>query len=350
MRLSQGKRSLALLLFLPALILGCSEGDEVVTGPSGPDPVDPLTSDYWALEEGDSWSYMRKLRTSAEVFGNILYQGYDLEMSQILDFATETPFEFLNSPHVTLEVTGTENGDWVLRGTRSEDFMAEGDIVNQLEIYLDAQSDGLVFHGENTDTAIDSTLRFDEFEYDYDMIRFGVGSWGMELQDFSVEPAGMIAIGDLDADGRSDSLIAYDLGFSVVAEQDLDYASELSSDDLEFLEEGGYEALLDTVITGCRWVRQSLYLDLLLTNQRDPDAGPGQSGIPDEYLPERKREVTARMDLRLWLLAPDLGPVRIVTCRDLDGLLMAADMDATELTFQPDLMEIDYLIDSSRLH
>lgn len=354
MRLFRGKNALLLILALPALLVACSDEDEVIVGPSGPDPVDPLTAEYWPLDTGSNWSYLRHLRAEKNSFGSLLYQGYDLEMVQLMDFATETPFVFLDSPHVYLEVTGTEQVGgteaMVLRGTRSEEHGGLGDIINQLEIYLDPDAGGIRFLGENEDTAVDSTMAIEIEPFEYDMIRFGETSWSYSLQDYSGEPDGMIPLGaDLDFDTYGDSLIGYDLFTEVVAEQDMNLASELSEEDLEYLVDQGLDALIDTVIENCRWVRQSLVLQLMLTNQRDPNTGPGQSGIGDDYLPERKRWVSARYDLRLWLLAPDLGPVRIVTCRDLDGLLMNAPLEETELLFQPDLLEIDYLVDSNLL-
>ena len=96
-------------------------------------------------------------------------------------------------------------------------------------------------------------------------------------------------------------------------------------------------------------MRLSLEADIFLSNQRDPNTAPGESAIPDEYIPARAAMGTARRDLGLLLLAPDLGPVVVVTSRDLDKVVVVGDQALDEIVFSPDLLQYDYLVDSSLL-
>jgi hypothetical protein len=244
------------------------------------------------------------------------------------------------------EVDGEEMQ--VLRGTRyvtSDDHseLDYGEVEKQLEIYLAAGTSSLSLEGLR-EGAVDSSFviwPWDEIPGDLvplDLIRFGQMEWGQDLVEFSSEPGSMYPWKDLDYDFLTDSVISYRLVTSVVANDEIHYAS-----DPQFgsgLANELFGAMADTVYANCKWVRQSLMIELHLTNQRDPNTTPGQPSIPDQFQPERVLQAPARMDLRFYLLAPDLGPIRVVSVQDLDFTL-SRQLDPWQ--FQYDFKEVDYL-------
>lgn len=369
---------LLLLIALFLLLAACS-GEDDATGP-GDDTatVTPLTPDYWPLGEGESWTYIRRLKTDPEIFSRIGYQDYNLQMIEDVDWGQQTPLDFLYSPYIHLEVDGmvdTPGGQaHVLRGTRSSEPDGSGDPVNQIELWLSYDSQRIRYEGEDAGAAVDST--FWDGETAFDWLRFGELRWRQLLEDYSGEENGMVSFGealgfpsvegfgphrDLDfdtpmtSDGLPsdpenrfwpDSLISVSLVSEVVRVEDVNYNQLFTFNEIDYFPE-----MADTIFADCKWVVQSFEFEMYLTNQRDPDAGPGESGIPEVFIPERVRYVTVTQPLRVLLLAPDLGPIRIVTYRDVDWMLEPAEITETELRFHSeDFVEIDYLYDSSLLH
>jgi hypothetical protein len=148
---------------------------------------------------------------------------------------------------------------------------------------------------------------------------------------------------DVDHDTYLDGITAVRLVGEVLAEETFAY-SDLGAD-----ADSLFPELKGISYPRCRWVRLSLEADMFLSNQRDPNADPGESAIPDEYVPARATTRVARLDLGLLLLAPDLGPVVVVTARDLDKVVVVGDPDLDQLVFSADLLQYDYLVDSSLL-
>jgi len=354
---------LLLLLFVTSLVLVACSSDETTTAPTESGPViKPLASSDWPMEDGNWWTFIRVLKTEPLVFGIIGYQDYNLQMAAELEWDDETPLDFLYSPYIHIELDGTvETGSGsaqVMRGTRSSELMGEGTIINQNELWTSKDASGIHYLGENFDAADDS-LFWDGSPCD--LVHFGETRWTKVLEDFTGTDEGMVSMGeavgfgapiDIDFDSPPndperfwpDSLYSYSLVHKMAGVTDVDYDSRFSYGEIDY-----FPVLADTIIEDCKWLMQGIEYDVHLTNQRNPDAGPGESGIPDNYIPARNRRVTVFQPRRLFLLAPDLGPIRIVTYRDLDWMLDAEPITETELEFPPDFMEIDYLLDSNLL-
>jgi hypothetical protein len=355
-------RVLLILFALSLLFTACSEDDS--TGPEDDGPlILALEANDWPMDDGNNWTYIRRLKTVDIIFSYIQYADYNLQMAADFDWAGETPLDFLYSPYIHIKLDGAvDTGEGIaqiMRGTRSSELEGGGEIINEIEMWVDADPDRIRYMGENADAADDS-LFWDRDSFDW--IRFGEKRWEILLEDFSGEETGMVSFGqalgfgvdiDLDMDSppndplRSwpDSLISYSLVHEMVGVTDVAYSEIFQYDEITY-----FPAMADTVFEGCKWMVQGIEYEVHLTNQRNPNAGPGESGIPLVYLPERTRRVSIFQPMRLLLLAPDLGPIRIVTYREADWILMPEEMTSTELEFIPDFMEIDYLMDSNLLH
>ncbi len=354
---------LLLLLTVFSLFLAACSDDETTTGPVDDGPVIlPLEASDWPMDDGNWWTYWRRIKTEALIFGLLQYQDYNLQMAAELDWEGETPLDFLYSPYIHLELDGsteTDNGTaQVLRGRRTNEPGGAGDVINEIELWVSKDASGISYLGENPDVASDSLFWTGDM---FDLIEFGKTRWSQVIEDYTDTDEGMASMGealgfgvpvDFDFDSPPndpsrfwpDSIFSYSLVHKMVRVSDVDYASRFSFDELTYFPE-----LADTVISDCKWLMQGIEYDVHLTNQRNPDAGPGESGIPDTYLPERNRRVTIFQPRKLFLLAPDLGPIRIVSYRDVDWMIGAEDITETELEFPPDFMEIDYLLDSNLL-
>jgi hypothetical protein len=349
----------ACVLFALLLGLGaCSDDEESTTGPTD-ETLQPLSAKYLPLAAGQWWTFVRK------------EEGI---------FSPDTTLDYYN-PRLPAGNTrwecsaGGAQGDLALLGRSTGRQDQGGALEHELTVYLDAVSGGYDLVGEAA--ATDSSFVF-AGGLPYAWMRFGSLHWEALLADYSGESmpvdyegdeVGKVLVdealgfdyprrlydgtsqpgntpwdaSDVDHDTYLDGISAVRLVGDVLAQEDFAYASLGAEADSLFPD------LEDLVIPGCRWVRLSLVADLHLSNQRNPDTAPGESAIPAFYIPERAQSRQARRDLGLYLLAPDLGPVVIVTYRDLDKTVKVGDPDEQNLVFQPDLAQFDYLLDSSLL-
>ncbi len=346
-------RILLSLFAVSLLFAACSETDDS-TGPVDEGPlILALDANDWPMDDGNNWTYIRRLKTVDVLFNVIQYEDYNLQMAADFDWVGETPLDFLYSPYIHIRLDGTvdtgEGMAQVLRGTRSSELDGGGEIINEIEMWVDADADRIRYMGENTDVANDSLFWNGE---GFDWLRFGEKHWEQLLEDFSGEETGMVSFGealgfgghlDLDMDSPPndplrfwpDSLFSYSLVSKMVGVEDVDYSNVFHFDEI-----GYFPVLADTVIEGCKWMVQGIEYEVHLTNQR----------IPSEFLPERTRRVKIFQPIRLLLLAPDLGPIRIVTYREADWVIMPEELYETDLEFVPDFWEIDYLMESHLLH
>lgn len=348
------------ILFALVLALGACSDDES-TGPTGTDGtgLQPLSANYLPLAAGEWWTFVRK------------EEGV---------FSPDTTLDYydprLPSGNTRWECSaGGGSGDLALLGRTTGRADLGGQLRHELTVYIDAVSGGFDLTGEAV--ATDSSFVFDEGR-PYAWIRFGSLRWEALLADYSGESMGVDyggdelgkvlvndAVGfdyarrlydgttqpgnlpcdpsDVDYDTYVDGIAAVRLVGEVIGEEDFAYASLGAEVDSLFPD------LEDRVIPGCRWVRLSLEAELHLSNQRNPNTEPGESAIPEEYIAERAESRIARRDIGLYLLAPDLGPVVIITYRDLDKAVKVGDPGEPDLVFQPDLAQFDYLLDSSLL-
>jgi len=350
----------AFVLFALLLALGACSDDES-KGPTGAGGTGlaPLSANFLPLAAGEWWNFVRK------------EEGV---------FSPDTTLDYfdprLPSGNTRWECSaGGAGGDLALLGRTTGRADLGGQLRHELTVYLDATSGGYDVVGEGG--ATDSSFAFGE-GLPYAWIRFGTLRWEALLADYSDESmpvdyagdeVGKVlvneAVGfdyprrlydgtnqpgntpwdpsDVDHDTYVDGIAAVRIVGEVIAAENFAYASVGAEVDSLFPD------LADTVIPSCRWVRVSLEADLHLSNQRNPNTEPGESAIPEEYIPERARTRIARRDLGLYLLAPDLGPVVVITFRDLDKTVKVGDPDEPDLVFQPDLAQFDYLLDSSLL-
>lgn len=358
------RRRLGLLgaFVLLAVVLGlgaCSDDDSSsTTGPEA-EALQPLSANFLPLAAGQWWTFVRR------------EEGI---------FSPDTTLDYFNprlpSGNTRWECSaGGAQGDFALLGRNTGRQDLGGVLQHELTVYLDAVSGGYDVVGEGV--ATDSSVVFTE-GLPYAWLRFGALRWSEELADYSSESmpvdyegdeVGKVLVNDalgfdyprrlydgtsqpgntpwdasdVDHDTYLDGIAAVRIVGEVIAQEDFAYASLGADVDSLFPD------LEDRVITGCRWVRISLEADLHLSNQRNPDTSPGEDAIPDFYIPDRAQSRTARLDLGLYLLAPDLGPVIIVTYRDLDKTVKVGDPGEADIVFQPDLAQFDYLLDSSLL-
>jgi hypothetical protein len=349
----------AFVLFAMVLGLGaCSDDESSTTAPTGTS-VQPLSANYLPLAAGEWWSFVRK---EAGIF------------------SPDTTLDYYNprlpSGNSRWECSaGGGQGDLALLGRTTGRVDQGGLLQHELTVYLDAVSGGYDLAGEAA--ATDSSFVFAE-GLPYAWIRFGTLRWEELLADYSGDTmqvdydgdeVGKVLVdealgftyprrlydgtsqpgntpwdpSDVDHDTYVDGISAVRIVGEVVAEEDFAYASLGAEVDSLCPE------LEDVVIPGCRWVRLSLEAELHLSNQRNPDTAPGEDAIPDFYIAERAQSRTARRDLGLYLLAPNLGPVVVITYRDLDKTVKVGDPDELDLIFSPDLVQFDYLLDSSLL-
>jgi len=350
----------AFVLFALILGMGACSDDESggTTGPDG-SGVQPLSANFLPLAAGEWWTFVRK---EAGIF------------------SPDTTLDYYNSRlpsgNSRWECSaGGAQGDLALLGRNTGRADQGGLLQHELTVYLDAVGAGYDLAGEAA--ATDSSVVFAE-GLPYAWIRFGTLHWEALLADYSGETmpvdydgdeVGKVlvneAVGfdyarrlydgtsqpgntpwdpsDVDHDTYVDGIAAVRIVGEVIGQQDFAYASLGAEVDSLFPD------LEDVVFPGCRWVRISLEAELHLSNQRNPDTAPGEDAIPDAYIPKRAQTRTARRDLALYLLAPDLGPVVIITYRDLDKTVKVGDPDEPNLVFTPDLAQFDYLLDSSLL-
>ena len=350
----------AFVLF--ALILGlgaCS--DDTSNNPTGPggSGVQPLSANFLPLAAGEWWTFVRK------------EEGI---------FSPDTTLDYYNprlpSGNTRWECsTGGGIADLALLGRSTGRADLGAPLQHEITVFINAAGGGYDLVSETA--ATDSTFVFAE-GLPYAWIRFGTLRWEELLADYSSDTmqvdydgdeVGKVLVNDalgfnyprrlydgtsqpgntpwdpsdVDHDTYVDGISAVRIKGEVIAQQDFAYASLGAEVDSLFPD------LENLVIRSCRWVRISLEADLHLSNQRNPDTAPGEDAIPDFYIADRAKSRKARRDLALYLLAPDLGPVVIVTYRDLDKTVKVGDPEEDEIVFQPDLAQFDYLLDSSLL-
>ncbi len=344
----------ALAILLAALVVSCSQDDGGVTGPEGT-AISPLDASYWPLPEGTTWSYLR-------VEEGVIDPAVDY-------FNHEVP-----AGDTQMQVSGTVQVGGVparvLSSTTQQYVDTLVTLQHELDLWFTESAGGLELHGEDTAGATDSSYVFGE-DMPYSWIRFGELRWIAREWDYSSETIGESyggeeegkillseAVGfeypriiyngggqpgepydpsDVDLDTYLDGIAAVRLVGEVIEEMDFAYA------DLGALTDSLFPQLKDIVYANCKWVRFSLEADLFLSNQRDPNAPPGQNSINEEYLTGFARIEPSRRDLSLMLLAPGVGPVVIVNYVDMDKQLKVGDPDEEILLFQSDLIQTDYL-------
>ncbi|MCB1163453.1 MAG: hypothetical protein R3C71_00650 [Candidatus Krumholzibacteriia bacterium] len=344
-----------------SLFLGaCSDDSSNPAGPGG-STLSPLTANYLPLAPGEWWSFVRR-ETGV--------------------FSPDTTLDYYNpdlpSAYTRWECSsGGGLADLILTGTATSAPDGGGVLRHSLSVYLNSVAGGYSLAGEDTLAATDSSFVFLEGA-PYPWVRFGQLRWSQQLAtyadssmgvDYGGDEQGKVllnhALGfdytrrlyqgegqpgnvlwdpsDVDHDTYLDGISAVRLVGEVLAEETFAYSDLGAEADSLFPELKGVS------YPRCRWVRLSLEADIFLSNQRDPNTAPGESAIPDEYIPARAAMGTARRDLGLLLLAPDLGPVVVVTSRDLDKVVVVGDQALDEIVFSPDLLQYDYLVDSSLL-
>jgi len=356
----------ALVLLALMLSLGaCSDDESSATGP-GDTAVQPLSAAYLPLAAGEWWSFVRK------------EEGI---------FSPDTTLDYYNPRLPSGNArwvcsAGGGQGDLALLGRATGRADLGGALEHEITVYLDGLANGFDLVGQAL--ATDSSAVFTE-ALPYAWLRFGSLRWEQEIANYSADSMyvegdsialayegdqyGKVLVNealgfdyprrlydgtsqpgntpwdpsDVDHDTYRDGIAAVRVVGEVLAEENFAYASLGAEVDSLF------PALEDVVIPGCRWVRLSLEADLHLSNQRNPDTAPGEDAIPDFYIADRAQLRVARRDLALYLLAPNLGPVLIITYRDLDKTVKVGDPGEADLVFQPDLAQYDYLIDSSLL-
>lgn len=357
------KQCMRLSPVLVALVLAfalgaCSSDEDGVTG-TETTSLAPLSSNYFPLAPGASWSFVR---VENGVFSpDTTLDYYDAD---------------LPAAYTRWDCEAGTGSDLVLKGSTTSQPDGGGVIEHYLETWLDAAAGGFDLAGEDEGTAVDSSFVYEAGTYAW--VRFGELRWEVELAsypndslpvDYGGDEQGMRPVNealgfdfprtiydgssqpgnvpydpsDVDYDTYLDGVRSVRLVAEIVAEEDFAYASYGTEVDSLFPE------LADVVYENCRWVRFSLLADLFLSNQRDPNADPGQPAIPEEYIDIRSFDSSARLDIGLLLLAPDIGPVQVVTLKDLDKLVQAGDVEQTQLVFQPDLIQTDILVESSLL-
>ena len=354
--------------FAALLLLGsCSEDESTPTGPSD-GGVSPLTADYWPLPiEGATWSYVR---VEDGVFSpDTIINYFNLDLP-----AAYTDLELLPG---FVDVQGQSAR--VLRSLTRQ--YPDKPVMHGVDLWLNPGASAIELLGEDISSAIDSSYAFMD-QAPYSWIRFGQSRWVVFEVDYSGETMniaeefgygedrnGKVVLGealgfdypriiydgsnmpgnfpfdlnDVDHDTYPDGIAGVRLVGEVVAESDLAYA------DLGSVADSLFPDLKNTVFKNCKWVRFSLEADLFLSNQRDPNAAPGQNSINEVYISKQAVYDQGRRDLGLMALAPDLGPVAIINYIDMDKQLRVGDPGIEVQVFQPDLIQTDYLAASSLL-
>ncbi len=368
-----------------AILVGCSDDETGPTGVGGT-TVSPLTSDYWPLDEGATWTYAR-VETGV--------------------FSPDPNVSFFNdslpSAHRRIEISGTGeiNGQSgrVLRNLLSREANGEGHVWVDNEILFRENGNAIEVLGESP---VDSIADNGNFIYNdviadqgaYSWIEFGTLHWEKVIASYSADSIAdfnfivpvteevlPVQYGEL---GQGRQILQWALGFdytrNIYPTEELlnitdilvdEYTSDIDHDlypdgiasvsiagdvigetdfaysDLGALTDSLFPQLEDVVYEDCKLVRFSLLIDLMRTNHRFPNAGPGQTAIDYPFNPENVIIEVARRDIGLMLLAPGLGPVMITTSIDLDKLIKAGNPVEPMTLFQPDLNKIDYLVDSS---
>lgn len=360
------KQRFQLLLVVTALALAlglgaCSNDEGGVAGPVV-GSLAPLTANYFPLTAGAWWDFIR------------IESGIYSPDTTLNYFDPDVP-----SAYSRWEcAAGERASDLVLRGSAHSQPDGGGELEHFLEVWIDQAGGGFELVGEDSPGATDSS-----FVYlagaPYPWIRFGRLRWEQLLVDYSgesyvIDDGAVIdgatplsdALGfdftrtlydgsnqpgnipwdpsDVDFDTYLDGIRSVSFVGEVIAEEDFAYAQfgETAVDSL-------FPEMADVVFENCRWVRFSLIANIMLSNQRDPNVPPGQDAIPDHYLPARALEDRARLDVGMLLLAPNLGPVGVITYRDLDKQIKAGDPGDDMQIFQPDLLQADILVGSNLL-
>jgi hypothetical protein len=361
MKLRSLLRSPLPLMILALIFCGACSDDEMVA----PDEteVSPLTAAYWPIEEGSSWSFVR-METGLD-YPNPLYNT-DLPVCYTL-------WEVLPPQGA---------GDYLLRGTNTTDADGGGDLLRSVDLEINSSVDGLEILSENTDGAVDTSYTFRDY-LPYNWIQFGKKSWtafevsyssasietldtgGLPVTvDYRGEEVGKIllssALGfdyarsvydggdlpgnrpydssDMDYDGYVDGILSVKLVGEVVEERDLSYSIFGEAADSLF------PRLKDVVFENCKVVRLSLVADIFLTNQRNPNAGPGEEAINPQYEADFAIVREMRKDLQLMLFAKHVGPVFVATYHDLDKHFLTGDFDMEQLILPPEIEQYDILI------
>lgn len=183
----------------------------------------------------------------------------------------------------------------------------------------------------------DGKIVFDEaLGLDYDRI----------IYDGSSQPDGIFDLADVDYDTYLDGVLDLRIVGEVIGTENFRYAS-VPNAKLLFPQLLGPDNTIDPDAgwDNCRWVRFSIEATVFLTNQRDPNAPPGQSSVNEEYVVGISSTVPLRLDLGMMLLAPGEGPIVIVDSVDMDKQLMGGEADRQELRLMPDLLRFDYLLE-----
>lgn len=352
--------SLAMMAIALAIVLGaCSSEKDSVTGPEETS-VPPLSGEFFPLAAGNWWEF---IRAEAGVFSpDTTLDYYDQDVP-----AAYTRWDC---------VAGGAESDLILQGLTTSGPDGGGVVEHYLDLWIDQAASGFDFVGEDTLAAVDSSVVYLEGA-PYAWIRFGDQRWQHQIADYSSDSLsvnyggdeqGMVdlnlAVGfdfertiydgssqpgnipwdpsDVDYDTYLDGIRNVRFVAEVIAEEDFAYADfgQAAVDSL-------FPGLAAVQFQGCLWVRFSVEADIFMSNQRNPNSDPGESAIPDEYLPNRSYDDVARRDVGMMLLAPDVGPVMVITYRDLDKQIKVGDYDAEGVLFQPDLIQYDFLVDSN---
>ena len=379
-------------IFAALLLAGACSDDTSTTAPTG-SSAQPLTSAYWPLDEGTTWTYVRIEEGIYSPDPNISYFN-----------------DSLPSAHRKLELSGTATVNGlsarILSDLLTRRADGGGEVYTDSEIYIRENGSRLEVLGE---APVDTVAGNANFIYadvlstllSYSWIEFGTLHWETELADYSAEaipefifvvppdddelPVDMGAArlgkillqwatgfdyertvyptdgdinittlpvdqftSDVDNDLYPDGIGAVRLIGDVIAETDFAYA-DLGARADSLFPEASYPGLKEVVYRNCRLVRLALEVDLFRTNQRNPNAGPGQAAINYPFLEVDSYTERARRDIGFLLLAPGVGPVVITTAIDQDKDIKAGGADEPMTLFQPDRMMIDYLVDSSLL-
>jgi hypothetical protein len=370
-----------------ALLVGCF-GDDDDAGPTGIDllPATPLTANYWPLDEGTTWTYLRVERGVYSPDPNINY------------FNPALP-----SAHRSLEVLSAEGSVNGLTGRRLRNLLSSeaeggGQVWVDNEIFFDDSGGGIELLGENPVDSISDNANFifndvilaagqgyswiawnrlhwesplanyaadsmpeyifivppegEELPIDMGELRYGrtLLQWalGFDYQR-AIYPLGgqtdITSLGldeyssDVDHDLYADGIGAVRLTGDVIADTEFRYA------DLGATADSLFPELKDVVYPDCKLVRFSLEIDLLRSNHRFANAGPsGQVMIDYPFKESNVILEVARRDIGLMLFARDVGPVMISTDIDLDKMIKSGNPEEPMTLYQPDLMKIDYLV------
>jgi hypothetical protein len=341
--------------------LACSNDDNPTSvNASGVAPLDP---DHFPLFDQAVWDYVRVERGvfSPDTF-SIQYYNQDVPAG----WTTMTLSPGASADERILHaVTRTSVVDTLLQRTEFTLAQASGGIdisaVNldslfgRLPAYLQAglpnpwirfgETRWVIYETSYADRSIDADyggeedgkIVFDEaLGLDYARI----------IYDGSSQPDGIFDLADVDYDTYLDGVQDLRIVGEVIGSENFRYAN-VPNAKLLFPQLIGSDNTIDPDAgwDNCRWVRFSIEATVFLTNQRDPNAQPGQSSVNPEYLPGFSYTMPLRLDLGMMLLAPGEGPIVIVDCIDMDKQLMAGEPGRHELRLLPDLLRFDYLLE-----